>query len=104
MHEPLTTCLASLKEKAENALGTQVEVVLFGSCARGTQTDESDVDVVVIVPKLTPRTVDRLFEIAWQVGFENGLVVSLIPVGRDELEVLRESPFWQAVGREGVKV
>jgi len=98
------TGLVVYRQRVEKELGQQVEVVVVGSYARGTQTPESDVDVVVVVPKLTPQIIDKLLEIAWEVGFENGLVISVIPVGRDELEVLSESPFWQTVEREGVKI
>ena len=96
-----TKVLKTLRKRIEQVVGQQVVV---GSYARGTQTPESDVDVVVVVPKLTPQIIDKLLEVAWEVGFENGLVISVIPVGRDELEVLSESPFWQTVEREGVKI
>jgi len=96
--------ISLFKRQVEQVVGEQVEVVVVGSYARGTQTPESDVDVVVVVPKLTPQIIDKLLEVAWEVGFENGLVISVIPVGRDELEVLSESPFWQTVEREGVKI
>ena len=99
-----TNVLETLKKRIEQVIGQQVEVVVVGSYARGTQTPESDVDVVVVVPKLTPQIIDKLLEVAWEVGFENGLVISVIPVGRDESEVLSESPFWQTVEREGVKI
>jgi len=42
-------CLKVFLEKLKELLGEQVEVVVVGSYARGTQTPESDVDVVVVV-------------------------------------------------------
>ena len=43
------TGLVVYRQRVEKELGQQVEVVVVGSYARGTQTPESDVDVVVVV-------------------------------------------------------
>lgn len=47
----------------------------------------------MIVPKLDKGTLDLLLEVAWEVGFEAGVVFSVIPVAVEELEELAESPF-----------
>ncbi len=65
----------------------------YGSYARGDETEESDIDLLVIVPKLDKGTLDLLLEVAWEVGFEAGVVFSVIPVAVEELEELAESPF-----------
>ncbi len=92
------------RERAEQKLGCEVEVRLFGSQVTGEATEESDVDVVVIVPVLDSVVLDTLLDLAWEVGFEAGRVLSVIPVGMQEVEKLRASPFWQSVEKEGLAI
>lgn len=89
-------------QRVEEALGEPVEVLLFGSHARGEATEGSDVDVLVIVRDRDARTEDRIGDLAWEVGFKAGVVLSAVVVAREELRVLEESPFIQAVRREGI--
>jgi len=88
--------------RIEDALGHPVQVVLFGSCARGTATEDSDVDVLAVVSHLDARTEDLIGDIAWEVGFETGLVLSAIPLSEQQLSLLRHSPWFQSVQREGI--
>lgn len=93
-----------LQEKISNAIGGHVRVILFGSQARGEATGESDVDVLVVLPDLKKPTLDLVLEIAWEVGFEAGKVISVIPAADDEMELLSASPFFQTVLKEGIAV
>jgi predicted nucleotidyltransferase len=93
-----------LHEKLATALGESVGVILFGSQARGEASDESDVDVLVVLPDLEKSTLDTALDIAWEVGFEAGKVISVVPAASDELELLSASPFFRAVQREGIPV
>ncbi|RKY15360.1 MAG: hypothetical protein DRP82_01915 [Planctomycetota bacterium] len=47
--------LFSLKKAIQSKIKDRVEVVVVGSYARGTQTPESDVDVVVVVLNVVYR-------------------------------------------------
>ena len=89
-------------QRIEDALGQPVQVVLFGSCARGTATEDSDVDVLVVVSHLDARTEDLIGDIAWEVGLETGLVLSAIPLSEQQLSLLQYSPWFQSVQREGI--
>ena len=81
-----------------------VKVILFGSQARGDAAEESDIDVLVVLPDLENSTLDTVLEIAWEVGFEAAKVISVVPASHDEMELLSASPFFQAVQREGIPV
>lgn len=93
-----------LRRKLSASLGEPVEVTLFGSQARGEATDESDIDVLVVLSHLDKSTMDELLEIAWQVGFEAGKVISVIPATFEEMKTLFFYPFFQMVKREGIPV
>jgi predicted nucleotidyltransferase len=93
-----------LDQKLSDSLNENVEVTLFGSQARGDAAEESDIDVLVLLPSLEKSTLDTVLEIAWEVGFEAGKVISVIPATHDEMKLLSASPFFQAVKREGIPV
>jgi len=93
---------AELRQRLLKTLGEPLQVILFGSQARGDATEESDVDVVVLVPDLGKQTLDTVLEAAWEVGFEAGKVISVVPVTFEEMDHLSSSPFFQAVQREGI--
>ena len=84
------------------SLGKPVRVILFGSEARGEGTQFSDIDLFVILPNLEKETLDIALDAAWEIGFEAGRVISVIPAVESELERLSASPFFQAVQREGI--
>jgi len=91
-------------QRVEATLDTPVEVILYGSHARGDATDDSDVDVVIILPQLDSRVQAQIADIAWEIGFDRGIVFSVIPVARTDLALLEVSPFFQAVQREGIRL
>ena len=81
-----------------------VRVTLFGSQARGEAMSGSDIDLFVILPNLEKSTLDKALDIAWEIGFNAGAVLSIIPVTKSEIARLKASPFYQAVQRDGVAV
>jgi predicted nucleotidyltransferase len=91
-----------LRQKIEDILGKQIRVILFGSYARGDATEESDVDVLVVLDDLDKSTLDAVLEVAWQVGFDSGKVISVVPAMQEEMGLLSASPFFQAVQKEGI--
>lgn len=92
------------QHKLRETLGAHVRVTLFGSQARGDATDESDIDVLVVLPDLEKHTLDTVLGIAWEIGFEAGKVISVVPATYQEMRLLSASPFFQAVQREGIPV
>jgi len=81
-----------------------MRVVLFGSHARGEASPESDIDVLVVVEALSRESEDIIYETAWEVGFDAGTVLSIVPATFDELQLLKESPFYRAIEAEGIAV
>ncbi len=91
-------------QRLEEELKINVEVFLYGSQARGENTEESDVDVLVILPYRNAEVESVVGDIAWEIGFEAGVVLSVVPISHDELPILKASPFIQSVQREGIRL
>ncbi len=83
-----------------------LDLRIFGSRARGDATDESDLDVFIEVETLTKTLRERIFELAWEVGFEMDRVISTIVVTRDELQhgATGANPLILHIEREGLHV
>lgn len=93
-----------VRERLDEAFGQPVEVIMYGSQARGDATRYSDIDLFVIVPSLNDRTYNLLLDVAWEVGFDAGKLISIVPAERRELKLLSASPFYRAVQKEGIVV
>ncbi len=92
------------RQRIETTLGVSVEVILYGSYARGQAAEDSDIDLLVILPYRNIQVENLLDEAAWEIGFQAGKVLSVIPVGQEELHLLRASPFFQNLQREGILI
>ena len=53
-----------LDRQLEDILDEQVQITLFGLQARGEATDESDIDVLVVLPNLEKSTLEIVRKIA----------------------------------------
>jgi uncharacterized protein len=94
-----------LKERL-SALVQVVDFRVFGSRARGDADEYSDMDVFVEVEHLNRSLKERLLDIAWEVGFENFMVISPLIYTRDEIENSphRSSPIIKVITQEGVPI
>jgi len=93
-----------VRKRLMKELGQPVKVIMFGSQARGDATKESDIDLLVILPSLDSKMLNLAFDIAWEVGFDAGKMISVVPAEKNELKRLAVSPFYRAVQREGITV
>lgn len=81
-------------------------VILYGSVARGTQTDESDVDIMVLVDGNNAELReydDRLSDVSTDIALKYLKVFSIIDVSYQEYrDWMNISPFYKNVAEEGV--
>jgi predicted nucleotidyltransferase len=77
---------------------------MFGSQARGDATKESDIDLLVILPVIDAKTTRLASDIAWEVGFDAGRIISVIPDTQEQMKRYAFLPFYQNIEREGIVV
>lgn len=79
-------------------------VTLFGSRARGDADPDSDYDVLVIVEQLNRSIQATISRCAWEVGFEDCLLIVPVVVTKEEIEQtpFRSSLLMQAIREEGI--
>ncbi|HEU0293867.1 MAG TPA: nucleotidyltransferase domain-containing protein [Anaerolineales bacterium] len=93
-----------VRKRLTKELGRPVRVIMFGSQARGDAGKESDIDLLVVLPSLDARTTRLASEIGWEVGFDAGKVISIIPDTREQMKRFAFLPFYQTIKQEGIVV
>ncbi len=81
-----------------------VSITLYGSQARGEATEESDIDLFIVIRHDTPALREALADLAWEIQFEHGVVISDIIRSVEQLEHMRAMrfPYYQHIEEEGV--
>jgi predicted nucleotidyltransferase len=78
-HDPvLQKCRAIL----QTLYGARLKgVVLYGSCARGTEGTESDIDLMVLLegPVQVAREIRRIWEVLYPLQLESERLLSIMP-------------------------
>lgn len=92
-----------LRAAAEAGIHAQ-RAVLFGSHARGTADQWSDIDLVIIAPELEPPTNRLLVNKLWELRATTDSRVEPIPCGEREWETDGTRPILEIARREGVLV
>ena len=87
--KPYDKVAAELAEKAEEKLGDKlVSLVLYGSAAKGTATDESDADIFAVVVDSDAK--EELFDLSFEIGMKRGVLFSVVVRTLEELVMMRE--------------
>ena len=107
---PLATSVAltlsELRARLERELpGRVLRIVLFGSVARGQDTDESDLDVLIVLggaPPYAERA--HCMDVLTEIALSRGLVPAPVVLSEAEWDELRrrESLFVTEVERDGI--
>jgi predicted nucleotidyltransferase len=76
----------------------------FGSRARGTADPESDLDLCVVVPHASRELKEAIHAIAWEIGFEHGIVLAPVMLPQEDFErgPMSASTLVATIRREGV--
>jgi predicted nucleotidyltransferase len=105
MREQDYTIAKQLRERLSESIPL-VDFRVFGSRARDTADEHSDMDVFIEVASLDGSMKERIFDLVWEVGFQNYVLISPLVFTKEEIEKspLRSSPIVRNIMEEGVKV
>ena len=81
-----------------------VDLIVFGSRSRGDHDEYSDMDVSIEVEFVDKGLKEKIADIAWEVGFENFMVISPLIFTTDEIKnsPLRLSPILKSITEGGI--
>jgi predicted nucleotidyltransferase len=99
--------LTLFQERLRHAYPKQVvSIQLFGSKARGTATEESDVDLLVVMTEANWRTSRRVINLAARVWTETGVNISPKVYSQGQLADMRRrrNVFLQSVEQDALPV
>jgi predicted nucleotidyltransferase len=82
----------------------EARVWAFGSRVRGEATEESDLDLCVVLEKRTSESRGRVSDIAWEVGFERDVLLTTIVFSKEDFEKgpVSDSALVHTILAEGV--
>lgn len=83
-----------------------LDLRIFGSRVKGTATEDSDLDVFIKVPQLDRSHREKIYYLAWEVGFEHNLVISTFVVTENQIQsgAVGANPLLSKVLSEGIIV
>ncbi len=105
----LQTVLQEVRSASQKLYGDKLnKIILYGSYARGDQTDESDIDIMIVlncnadeVKKLRSQTA----EMSSDISLEQGVFLSVLLRDKEHFEENRDFlPFYRNITREGIAV
>jgi predicted nucleotidyltransferase len=81
-----------------------VRLVVYGSRARGNPAPDSDLDIFIEAPSMTPALRRKISQLAWEIGFEHNIVISTFVVTPQIITEgpIGANPILKVIEREGV--
>ena len=106
MSDEIKSILAELKERFQELYGERlVQMVLYGSQARGDAEDGSDIDVLIVLKdEVNPSSeLQNAGDTIYDISYRHDVVVSCVFVS-EERYARGEGPLIRNVRREGLSV
>lgn len=83
--------------------GSITNITLYGSVARGTQTEDSDVDIAVIAKPYTKEMHDQMTDFVVDLELKYDKVLSVLLIDYEKFKEWEHvMPFYKNVKKEGI--
>ncbi len=96
----------SIKELPTIFKGDLKKIILYGSCARGTYNDDSDIDIAILTKtdRIKNKQFDsKLDDIATRICYDTLSVVNYVCLPFDEFEDKKSwYPYFMSIDKEGI--
>ena len=95
--------ILQLIKKSVSATEPDATLILYGSYARGDNSADSDIDILVLIDKekTTREDQKRIAYPLYDIEFETGIVISPVVYSKQAWKNHRITPFYENVNREG---
>ena len=105
----LQAILSRIYKNAHSIVGNPlIDVILFGSYARGDYDEESDIDIALIVDlsrEELKQFDNDINHMSSEIGLDNDVQISVISIPAREFEYWKNDlPFYRNVDAEGVRL
>ena len=103
----LVRVLQEMSTKISNVYGKQLEkIVVYGSYARGEESEESDIDIVLYLREEDTDTLhEKMTDIVVDYELEQDKTISVIVIDNKDYSVWKEIlPFYKNINKEGVVI
>lgn len=104
MNTFVSELIPKLREIYNNKNADNIKaIILYGSVARGTATEESDIDIAVILDGYTEKMHDAMVEAVVDLELEYGKVISVLLIDTKQYNTWGHvSPFFKNVKKDGI--
>ena len=106
MESPIKNILQELREALEALYGPRLKrLLLYGAHARGDATDDSDIDVMVVLDGTVSawEEVTRMNDVVTELCLTHAALISLYPIAESDY-LAKQSLVLRNVHREGVRL
>ena len=96
--------ISGLKDALKKIAGDRFKMILFGSKARGDYSQESDVDIAIIIPGLTRKLKDKILDEVAEIELQHLMPLSTLVISEDDFVFLkkRERRIALDIEKEGI--
>ena len=96
--------LGELKERLSEKFKS-VEIILFGSKARGDFDEESDIDLLILLDcPVTSKKEEDISHITYEIELKYGVVIGKIIEDKNTWNNLQEMPLYKNIRKEGLRI
>ncbi len=82
----------------------EAEIWAFGSRVNGNASEDSDMDVCVVVENYNESADKKIMKIAWGIGFDNDVLISTVTYSKNDFRygAVSCSPFIRSILSSGI--